>query len=634
MSCEICNRWFHPPCVRHKDRGVRDRKALTYLCPMCKHKRAESSDMAGPPTQGFYARRMKRPSLGDIEPLMGDARNLPVGGVDGQAYLSYIVEKVGGWRDRCREEIAVLEAYMSGGRCGAEAFIRAMEKRKRDKEWDKASVLQLRGKAGGKGQGQGSSSGSTKGDDYATQPGCGGTTHHNRNPSSRRGGKDSSAMEVDETGRAPASGDGGGTSALLGEISEEIAEEISEYEALRQRKIKNNSMFLHSIGLGLRGEAAHQSTAAPWSPVANTPPLQSPQASSTCSFEGSIQDTIAHSVACHKELGSGNDKVNFDNNQGVESPEAASGLLLSNGKQPGDGARFLPSVEGGVVDSLITPEAGEGGERSPVVGEPTLTDQGRAAETDNKGGSSKKKGSGRSPSAAGVVTAPPIEAPPSMSSLETSQTSCESQSESSYNALPHCHCGCCTKVADTGDPGGSPAANPNPKGCGGITLRSVCRDLDYEVKIVERLGQLVCEGALIEVLDVKEEDLQLRRALWITVASLVTPHVAQCLRPGIRESLSLEDHKHFCSDRRQRPSLNTVTTLLDEGRALGFPEHTQRSRPSTPTPVEDPSRRPAPPTVSSVGYSLYARLSQLLEETTETVAHAEVCPLPQARLAL
>lgn len=50
--------------------------------------------------------------------------------------------------------------------------------------------------------------------------------------------------------------------------------------------------------------------------------------------------------------------------------------------------------------------------------------------------------------------------------------------------------------------GGSSGAPTMPAG---LVLGSVGRDLAFEAAMVERLGRLVCEGALIEVVDVHKE---------------------------------------------------------------------------------------------------------------------------------
>lgn len=44
-----------------------------------------------------------------------------------------------------------------------------------------------------------------------------------------------------------------------------------------------------------------------------------------------------------------------------------------------------------------------------------------------------------------------------------------------------------------------------PSSSAGLVLGSVGRDLGFEATMVERLGRLVCEGALIEVVDVHKE---------------------------------------------------------------------------------------------------------------------------------
>lgn len=54
-----------------------------------------------------------------------------------------------------------------------------------------------------------------------------------------------------------------------------------------------------------------------------------------------------------------------------------------------------------------------------------------------------------------------------------------------------------TAAAETPSP-------PSPRS-GGLVLGSVGRDLAFEATLVEKLGRLVCEGALIEVVDVHKE---------------------------------------------------------------------------------------------------------------------------------
>ncbi|CAM9770853.1 unnamed protein product [Choristocarpus tenellus] len=135
MNCDVCKGWFHPPCVRQKVRvrvrvrepASRDRNDFVFVCPMCAHARGQPSEMGGPPVQGFYGRRMKRPGLAELHPLMEKAQKLPVGGVDGQAYLSYILTQVGAWRNRCRDQLVLLEEYIEGGATMA----RALEEQRR-----------------------------------------------------------------------------------------------------------------------------------------------------------------------------------------------------------------------------------------------------------------------------------------------------------------------------------------------------------------------------------------------------------------------------------------------------------------------------------------------------------------------
>lgn len=51
----------------------------------------------------------------------------------------------------------------------------------------------------------------------------------------------------------------------------------------------------------------------------------------------------------------------------------------------------------------------------------------------------------------------------------------------------------------------APSSSPSPPSSAGLVLGSVGRDLAFEAAMVERLGRLVCEGALIEVVDVHKE---------------------------------------------------------------------------------------------------------------------------------
>ncbi|CAN0217487.1 unnamed protein product, partial [Ectocarpus sp. 8 AP-2014] len=93
---------------------------------------------------------------------------------------------------------------------------------------------------------------------------------------------------------------------------------------------------------------------------------------------------------------------------------------------------------------------------------------------------------------------------------------------------------------------GTPPPPPPPPSAG-LVLASAGRRLGFEASLMERLGRLVCEGALIEVVDVHKEDNMLRRALWTLTASLCFPQAAACLRlgqePGLEETLSPEDQE-------------------------------------------------------------------------------------------
>ncbi|CAB1102142.1 unnamed protein product [Ectocarpus sp. CCAP 1310/34] len=156
MTCDLCSSWFHPSCVRLKDEKARHHvclersqaapqltprpatsletavqelpkrslrggyhhqaPALAFVCPMCEHRRGGVSNFACPPSPGFYiGRRMHRPGLSELETLMRNADSLPVDGVDGQAYLNYMVVQVVGWRDRCEDAVKDFQAYIQGG---------------------------------------------------------------------------------------------------------------------------------------------------------------------------------------------------------------------------------------------------------------------------------------------------------------------------------------------------------------------------------------------------------------------------------------------------------------------------------------------------------------------------------------
>ncbi|CAM9170262.1 unnamed protein product, partial [Ectocarpus sp. 12 AP-2014] len=124
MTCDLCSTWFHPSCVRLKELPKRSRRedrhhqapALAFLCPMCEHRRGGVSNFACPPSPGFYiGRRMHRPGLSELETLMRHADSLPIDGVDGQAYLNYMVDQVVGWRDRCEGAVKEFGAYIQGG---------------------------------------------------------------------------------------------------------------------------------------------------------------------------------------------------------------------------------------------------------------------------------------------------------------------------------------------------------------------------------------------------------------------------------------------------------------------------------------------------------------------------------------
>ncbi|CAM9357681.1 unnamed protein product [Ectocarpus sp. 13 AM-2016] len=137
--------------------------------------------------------------------------------------------------------------------------------------------------------------------------------------------------------------------------------------------------------------------------------------------------------------------------------------------------------------------------------------------------------------------------------------------------------------------GGTP---PPPPPSAGLVLSSVGRRLGFEASLVERLGRLICEGALIEVVDVHKEDTMLRRALWTLTASLCFPQAAACLRlgqePGLEETLSPEDQEALRSSglshdstTRLRPTFETLEACLTEGRTLGLSRTKSKGRRSS-----------------------------------------------------
>ncbi|CAM9321021.1 unnamed protein product, partial [Sphacelaria rigidula] len=54
ITCDACQRWFHPACVKMKElrKNYRDSNDVVFVCPMCEHARGGLSNFACPPCPG------------------------------------------------------------------------------------------------------------------------------------------------------------------------------------------------------------------------------------------------------------------------------------------------------------------------------------------------------------------------------------------------------------------------------------------------------------------------------------------------------------------------------------------------------------------------------------------------------
>jgi hypothetical protein len=105
-----------------------------------------------------------------------------------------------------------------------------------------------------------------------------------------------------------------------------------------------------------------------------------------------------------------------------------------------------------------------------------------------------------------------------------------------------------------------------------LALPSTGRDLVAESAIVEQLGQLLCEGSLLHVLDTSEEDTKMRRILWRIVSSLIAPAAVPCLRSPTHPVVWSEDDAALYKARNWRSisSLSLLAAALKEGERLGL----------------------------------------------------------------
>lgn len=79
----------------------------------------------------------------------------------------------------------------------------------------------------------------------------------------------------------------------------------------------------------------------------------------------------------------------------------------------------------------------------------------------------------------------------------------------------------------------------------GMFLESVNRDLAYETRLIERMGNVICEGALVEVVDITNIDNMLRLRIWRLVASLAHASTLHLLSDVHRNKISEEDERMF-----------------------------------------------------------------------------------------
>eukprot|EP00904_Undaria_pinnatifida_P009167 jgi/Undpi1/5380/HiC_scaffold_2.g00661.m1 len=627
MTCDLCHSWFHPACVRLKEvrASQRNNQALAFACPMCEHKRGGVSSFACPPSPGFYiGRRMHRPGLAELEPLVAHAERLPVDGVDGQDYLSYMVKQVVDWSGRCHAAVKDVQEYIQrGSGAGLQTCTPGVAEHKFGGEAAEHVEMQ------------------------------------NSSPLSPAGGLASNSTPGD--GHLKAGGD-----RAFG--SEQSMTETRKEALVRPKEASDVS--------------------------SSVPPAAAESATPACRGDGDALSGIdARPVVLKQD----------------PAVEGGSGALATI---PGAGAPAAPGVgqsqecaqqaiaqgciEGANVAGVDIIRVASRVDATPVVADPSRV----ASEVDAVAGLAESCGcvqpvvaqgeaEGANPaeeSPANVssqMRGTPVQASPGLASFQVGATPVEpeerAEKEGGADAAVGVgitgDSGCGVKGGGAGSVGGGGGVGEalihqvelsSLKSPVGLVLPSVGRDLVFEAGLMERLGRLVCEGALIEVVDVHKEDVMIRRALWMLAASLAYPTAAASLRagqqPGLEETLSVRDQELLRSSglsseypTRLRPTFETLEASLTEGRTLGLSRnkgkdkcksrrgsgsHSGAGFPEPPLPPPGgltgqglvdmrPSSEPL-----GAGARVYGCLFDAVGDIIQAVVKAEAKPFREARMFL
>ncbi|CAM9103685.1 unnamed protein product [Laminaria digitata] len=539
MKCDLCHSWFHPACVRLKEvregqgNSQGNSQALAFACPMCEHARGGVSNFACPPSPGFYiGRRMHRPGLAELEPLVAHAERLPVDGVDGQDYLSYMVKQVVDWSGRCHATVKEVQGYIQGGSDtgGLQMCVPGMARRESGGEAAEQANVQA----------------------SSLTP---------------AGGLPSNSTHRDS--HLQPAGEGAG-------ISEQcLADSRNDAHA------------------GLK-EVAMVSSPMPAAP-----------------------GTVACSAAGDAAALSGIDR-------------APVSLTECHETESGNGA------------GLVTQGAAAAAPAAPGVAESQDFSQQAVSRR----------------AAEGAI---PAEANPAFVASEV----CATPVGFSEGAVKEREDGAGVRGGGEAGEASTDEGEASPLSPVGVVLPSIGRDLVFEAGLMERLGRLVCEGALIEVVDVHKEDVMMRRALWMLSASLAYPSAAASLRAGqetgLAETLSVQDQEVLRSSglspdypTRLRPTFETLEASLTEGRTLGLSRHKGKDKsksrrglgshggagltepPLGPGGLAAPALVDTRPTSEPLGAGarVYGSLFDVVGDIIQAVVKAEAKPFREARMFL
>lgn len=108
VQCAGCEEWYHPHCVSLAVKEIRYLGG-DYLCPVCRHHRGLSSELAAPPLAGrFGLVRASRPRLEALRALWGEARALTIAEFEAVPFLSFLLDAAEQWRGRTRNALLAL----------------------------------------------------------------------------------------------------------------------------------------------------------------------------------------------------------------------------------------------------------------------------------------------------------------------------------------------------------------------------------------------------------------------------------------------------------------------------------------------------------------------------------------------